>query len=206
MTTILVHGAWSTGDVWRDVLDHLGGDAHAPTLPGCGQHGGPIATLEDVVDALVELVADHHEVTLVGHSWSGLVTWQTAARATSVDRLLLINAFEPRPGASLVDAFADDQRASEIETIAQHDGWWPPPSRYELAGDPSLAPGTLDRLATQLQPHPGRTVTDPVGDDLELGSTEVVRLEGGAGDLDPGHWPMVTAPGVLAAWIHRHAS
>lgn len=206
MTTILVHGAWSTGDVWRDVLDHLGGDAHAPTLPGCGPDGDPTTGLQDVVDALVELVADHHEVTLVGHSWSGMVTWQTAARVTSVRRLLLINAFEPTPGASLIDAFADDQRTQEIETIAQHDGWWPPPSRDELAGDPSLAPGTRDRLAAELLPHPGRTITDPVGGDLDLGFTEVVRLEGGVGDLDPGHWPMITAPGALAAWIHRHAS
>lgn len=206
MTTILVHGAWSGGEVWQDVVDHLGGDALAPTLTGCGGSGDPATSLQDVVEGLAEFVAAHDDVTLVGHSWSGLVTWQVAARASSVRRLLLVNAFEPTPGASLIDAFPDDQRTDEIEAIAQHDGWWPPPSRDELASDASLAPGTLDRLATALLPHPGQTVTDPVGDDLGLGSIEVVRLESAGEDLNSGHWPMITAPGALAAWIHRHSS
>lgn len=202
-TTVLVHGAWSTGAVWDEVRGHLDGDVHAPTMPGCGPDGDPAVGLVDVVDALVAELATLDEVVLVGHSWSSLVTWMAAARVDVVSTLLLVGAFPTVEGQSLLDTFDDDHRAAEIAAIEQHDGWWQPPTPDELAADPSLAPRTARRLAAELRPHPGRTVTDPVVAPVELGDVTVERLEDPDRGLDPGHWPMVTAPGALAAWIAR---
>lgn len=203
MTVVLLHGAWSTGSVWDEVGDHLGGEVIAPTLRGCGPNGDPWTGLDQVVRGVVALLGGLDDVTIVAHSWSGLVAWQVAARTACVHRLLLVGAFDAVPGSALVDAFDDAQRHDELAAIEANDGWWPPPARSELAADPALAPGTVDRLARSLLPHPGRTVTDPVPDDLDVGDVEVLRLGEAAGPLDAGHWPMVTAPGALAAWIHR---
>lgn len=206
MVTVLVHGAWSTGEIWRQVRNELGGEVLTPTLPGCGPGGEVGTTLEDCVAGLLEVLAALKRVTLVGHSWSALVTWMAAARSTSVRRLLLVEPFEPVQGEALIDAFGDEQRESELAAIAEHDGWWPPPTAEELAQDDTLAPATASRLLDMLYPHPGLTVTDEVSGPLQLSDVEVVQLSSPQGDLATGHWPMVTAPAALSAWIHRQAN
>ena len=203
MVTVLVHGAWSTGEIWAAVRDELDGEVLTPTLPGCGPGGDVRTTLEDTVDGLLQIVAPLEDLTLVGHSWSALVTWMASARTSAVKHLLLVEPFEPSSGQALVDAFDGDQRRSELAAIADHDGWWPPPTAQELAEDGTLAPATADRLVRTLFPHPGRTVTDPVSGPLTLDELNVVRLSSPGGDLATGHWPMITAPAALAAWIHR---
>lgn len=203
MVTVLVHGAWSTGSIWERVRDELEGEVLTPTLPGCGPDGKVDTTLEDTVEGLLDVLAPLEQVTLVGHSWSGLVTSMAAARTSTVRRLLLVEPFDAIEGEALVDAFGDEQRESEIGAIAEHDGWWPPPTARELAEDDTLAPATADRLLGMLSPHPGRTVTDPVSGPVELHDVDVIRLSSPAGDLATGHWPMITAPPALAAWIHR---
>lgn len=204
MVTVLVHGAWSNGSVWTGVRDALGGEVLTPTLPGCGPDGEAGTSLEDAVEGLLEVVSPLRDVTLVGHSWSGLVTSMAAARSAAVRRLLLVEPFEPTEGQSLVDAFSERQREAERAAIEEHGGWWPPPTGEELARDDTLAPATADQLLGMLWPHPGRTVTDPVQGPLELRDVAVVRLSSPEGDLATGHWPMITAPAALAAWIHRH--
>ncbi|MEZ4562941.1 MAG: alpha/beta fold hydrolase [Thermomicrobiales bacterium] len=80
-TFVLVHGAWAGSWIWSKVIPYLraaGHEVHAVTLTGLGDRAhlaSPEITLDthiaDVVNTI--LYADLHNVSLVGHSYSGMV-------------------------------------------------------------------------------------------------------------------------------------
>lgn len=109
-TFVLITGAWHGGWAWRPVAERLRAVGHrvlAPTLPGLADGDDPAAaTLDDVVDAVVELVEseDLDDVTLVGHSWGGYVIAAAAPRlAGRLRKLIFWSAFVPAAGRSLYD-------------------------------------------------------------------------------------------------------
>lgn len=200
---VLVHGAWSGGEVWSSVRAHVeaaGVDVLAPTLAGCGPAADVQTSLSDVVNDLCDRVRAQAAVTLVGHSWSGLVVSLAAARLTNVSQLVLVKAFEPVAGAALVDAFGAEAAAAERQAIAANDGWWMPPTRRELGRQAGLSPKLADDLSEWLVPQSGRTVTERV-DDVPHLDVEIERWPEDGWPVDPGHWPMLSVPGLLSRWI-----
>lgn len=108
MTTfVLVHGAWLGGWAWKHVTPRLrmaGHEVFAPTLTGLGERvhlahpGVGLEThIQDVVNVLV--FEDLQQVTLVGHSYGGIVITSVADRTPErLAQLVYLDAFVPEDG------------------------------------------------------------------------------------------------------------
>lgn len=112
---VLQHGAWHAGWAWQPVAARLRAAGHrvsAVTSPGLGIDDDPRGvTLADCVDALVAHVesTDRSDVTLVGHSWGGLVIAGAAPRLVDrLKRVVFWSAFVPEAGQSLYDEVPPD--------------------------------------------------------------------------------------------------
>jgi pimeloyl-ACP methyl ester carboxylesterase len=92
-TLVIVHGAMSGGWQWqrvRPMLRAAGHEVYTPTLTGLGERvhlAHPDIDLETHIQDVVNVLEyeDLHAVTLVGHSYSGMVITGVADRAA--DRL-----------------------------------------------------------------------------------------------------------------------
>jgi pimeloyl-ACP methyl ester carboxylesterase len=133
---VLVHGAWHGGWHWEDVAPRLraaGVVTHAPTLTGLGERAaearpdtGLAKHVEDVAQVLEG--EDLNDVTLVGHSYGGMViTGVASCCAERISKLVYIDAFVPEDGQS-----AGDLLGAEFVTAAR--------AAAETAGTPDLLP------------------------------------------------------------------
>lgn len=111
---ILVHGSWLGGWCWRPVQAALAKHGHASeaiTLTGLGDRhhlGSPDTGLvSHVRDLLAHLdFADGDTVTLVGHSYGGLVAAEAAAlRPDRVAQLVVMDGFVGEAGKSIFDSY-----------------------------------------------------------------------------------------------------
>ena len=120
-TFVVIHGAWGGGWAWAAVDSMLTAAGHAmtrPTLTGLGERvhladaGTDLEThISDVVNHLVfERLGD---VVLVGHSYGGMVAMGVLHRVPErIRRVVLVDAFLPEDGESVVDAV----RGTGLET------------------------------------------------------------------------------------------
>jgi pimeloyl-ACP methyl ester carboxylesterase len=107
---VLVHGAWHGSWCWARVVELLaarGVKASAPCLTGVGERVKEVSastTLATHVDDVVKACAAFSRVTLVGHSYAGLViTPACDALAEKLDALVYLDAFLPANGQSGFD-------------------------------------------------------------------------------------------------------
>ena len=110
-TYVLVHGAWGGGWDWRPVSDILTSRGHLvfrATLTGLGERAhlatpdiGLETHITDVVNTI--LYEDLRDVTLVGHSYGGMVITGVADRIPDrIAHLAYVDAFVPEDGESLM--------------------------------------------------------------------------------------------------------
>ncbi|MCE7979794.1 MAG: alpha/beta fold hydrolase [Caldilinea sp. CFX5] len=132
---VLVHGAWVGGWYLRDIarlLRAAGYEVFTPTLTGLGErvHLGHRAVgldthVQDIVNVLV--YEDLWEVTLVGHSYGGMViTGVAEAVPERIGQLIYLDAFVPQNGQSLGDLVP--ALVPYLEGVAAQfgDGWQVP--------------------------------------------------------------------------------
>ena len=107
---VLVHGAFSGAWIWGPLMDRLKAAGHsveAFDLPGLGDDHTPAseAGLDACVARLCEVLAASSEpAVVVGHSMSGIIATQGAARCPErVAALVYVAAFLPKDGQSLLD-------------------------------------------------------------------------------------------------------
>jgi pimeloyl-ACP methyl ester carboxylesterase len=148
---VVVHGGWAGGWQWRQVatlLEAAGHMAFCPTLTGCGERvhlAHPQIDLDlhtqDIVNVLE--YEDLHEVTLVGHSYGGMVITNVAERAPNrLRQLVYLDAFVPHDGESLMDIIGQvlgSAAVAQIEELVrtQGDGWRFPRSPVDSDGVPN---------------------------------------------------------------------
>jgi pimeloyl-ACP methyl ester carboxylesterase len=187
-TFVLITGAWHGGWAWRPVAEHLraaGNRVLTPTLPGLSDGADPTPyTLEDVIDAVVDLVEgeDLRDVTLVGHSWGGYVIAGAAPRlASRLRKLVFWSAFVPAEGRSLYDevppqyqALFDGQaQASGNNSVAM------PFEVWQAAFMPDASEEIQRLVHSLLVPQPMQYFTEPVTPlDLEILGVPVAFLLG----------------------------
>jgi pimeloyl-ACP methyl ester carboxylesterase len=100
---VLVHGAWNGDWVWTEMEERLvaqGAAVRSVTLPAHADDPTPVedTSLEAYVDQVLSVVGDE-PVTLVGHSFGGVVVSLTAEREPSrVRGVLYVGAFLPADG------------------------------------------------------------------------------------------------------------
>ena len=106
-TIVLVHGAWHGSWCWARVVELLaarGVKAVAPCLAGVGERVKEVSastTLSTHVDDVVKACAAFSRVTLVGHSYAGLVITPACDElAEKLDALVYLDAFLPANGQS----------------------------------------------------------------------------------------------------------
>jgi pimeloyl-ACP methyl ester carboxylesterase len=167
-TFVLVHGAFQGGWVWGrvdDALTELGHKVFRPTLSGCGLHRDrpdPAAGLSHFTAEVVRFLRDEGliNVTLVGHSYAGLICCCAAQAAPdAVSRLILVDGVLPQPGKSFAD-MGGEQAAKMLAQQAGDDGLvrpWP----LEAFG---VAPHAQQWFKERLGPFPLAAFTEPCPD------------------------------------------
>ena len=103
---VLVHGAWHGGWCWDDVRSALPG-AVAPTLSGLSDRARELSfdvTLDTHVADVVAAARRFERVTLVGHSYGGLVlSHALRSLGEKIERLIYLDAFVADDGQSGFD-------------------------------------------------------------------------------------------------------
>jgi pimeloyl-ACP methyl ester carboxylesterase len=138
MATFLVaHGAWTAGWAWKKMRPLLEGRGHVlltPTYTGLGERSHlahPDIDLEThIADVLGVLrFEDLERVTLIGHSYGGMVATGVADRAPErISCIVYVDAFVPRDDQSLFDLqISESRERMRAEARAQGEGWRIPP-------------------------------------------------------------------------------
>lgn len=130
---MLVHGAWQTAATWDLVLPPLqsaGGRVFTAKLTGLEADGPELTeavTLETHIQDVVRLmeVEDLHDVTLVGHSYGGMIVTGVAERAgPRIGRLVYVDAFVPSDGQAAMELLPESiQTAFREQARAEGNGW-----------------------------------------------------------------------------------
>ncbi len=208
-TFVLMHGAWHGGWTWNAVAARLraaGHEVFQPTAPGLspGDDRRGIG-LADAADHLVAYVngLDLRDVTLVAHSWGGMVLSASVHRLEErLARAVYFNAFLPLSGQSLFDLFPPDYRtlftglaeASEDRTVAL------PLAVWRRAFMQDAEPAAQEIVHSLMLPQPFATFTDPVGevdyDSLNVPTSYVISPDDHA--LPPGEYGWSRFPDRLA--------
>ncbi len=117
---VLVHGAWQTASTWDLVTPRLrtaGHEIWVPLLSGLENDASllsPAIGLQTHIGDVISVLTREnlHDVTLVGHSYAGMIISGVAEYVPNrLNRLVYVDAFIPRDGQSALDLLP--------ETIAQ---------------------------------------------------------------------------------------
>ena len=224
-TYVLVHGAWHGGWCWAKVarlLRDAGHEVYTPTLTGLGERAHlarPEIDLDThIQDVVAMLEAEElRQVTLVGHSYGGMVITGVAARTSGrIGHMVYLDAFVPEAGKSLLDYVSELAGAMREAAVAHGEGWKLPSFPPERFGVTSQR--DTEWLTKHLVPQPLRTFEQalPVAGGEKLKRTYVYCSKPATGafdqfaerlrddrkwtfhDVKTGHDAMVTAPGEIA--------
>lgn len=137
-TFLVVHGAFSGGWSWRRVGEILAAEGHTvftPTLTGLGERShlaSPDVSLSTHVEDILAVLNFERllGVTLVGHSYGGMVITGVAERAAErIEALIYVDALIPGDGQCLLDLLEPEAVALVEEAAAAWgDGWKVPPT------------------------------------------------------------------------------
>jgi len=168
-THVLVHGAWHTGDLLKEIANTIESEGHkvyTPTLAGNNPQDDKSVGLNDAIKSLVSYFEtnDIRDCILIGHSYGGMVITGAFDKlgAERIKRLVFWNAFVPNPGECLNDMVPPNY-VGLFDAIAQDDGsvLLPYPIWREAFindADEDLAKASYERL----NPHPYKTFTDTI--------------------------------------------
>ncbi|MFE3873921.1 alpha/beta fold hydrolase [Kitasatospora sp. NPDC059146] len=210
------HGAWAFEAV-VPLLERAGHAVHALTLTGLHPHDDPAAIAAANLDThaadVLRLLerADLEDVTLVGHSYGGMVITAAADRADGrVSRLVYLDACVPRDGDSCWSLMNEGYRQSFVAGAAVTGYAVRPPWRPD--GDPRRRPHPLAAFLQTVHltgAHaavPRREfVYCSAWEDRTPFAGQRSRLLADPGwtvhDLPTGHNAMREAPGAVAALL-----
>lgn len=134
MTTfVLVHGAWQGASTWDLVVPTLRNAGHlvyTPTLLGLGANAhrlSPDVTLDMHIQDVLGVInyENLHDITLVGHSYAGMIITGVAEQARErIERLVYADAFVPGDGQSALQLMPERfQSAFRNQAQTEGDGW-----------------------------------------------------------------------------------
>ena len=232
MATFLVaHGAWSAGWVWkkmRPLLRERGHELFTPTYTGVGERvhlaAPDVGLTTHIADVLAVLeFEDLHDVTLIGHSYGGMVATGVADRAPQrIAQLVYLDAFVPRDGQSLDSLCAAQVRSRMSNAVhGNADEWRIPPNPLPT----DTLPEDVGWITPRRVMQPRKTFEEPIRitrvvDGLPKTYVYCTRVEPGDAfrpfaerarsepgwrylELDASHSPHVTAPQALADLLDR---
>src|SRR5215467_6804440 len=169
-TYVLVHGAWHTGKELEPVaalIRAAGHEAFTPTIRGNRPEDPRTIGLAEATQSIIDYLVENglREITLVGHSYGGMIITGVADRIQDrIRRLVYWNAFVPNDGESVID-MVPPQYAELFDAVAAKRGDGSvvlpfPIWREAFINDADL--DTAERAYRALNPHPLRTLTDRI--------------------------------------------
>jgi pimeloyl-ACP methyl ester carboxylesterase len=169
-TFLLVHGAWHGGWCWQRtarLLRTAGHEVFTPTLTGLGEREhllnadvGLDTHINDVLGVLK--YEDLRNVTLVGHSYGGMVIAGVADKAAErIAHLVYLDAFVPGDGQCMLD-FQPPKVLARFKERVRNEG-----DGYKLPSFPAEMFGVTNEvdlawIRPRLNPHPFKTKVDAV--------------------------------------------
>ena len=162
-SVVLAHGAWSAAWAWkkmRPLFRAAGHEFFSPTYTGLGERAHlaqpniDLSTHIDDVQSVLEF-EDLRDVTLIGHSYGGMVATGVADKAPDrLARVIYLDAFAPRNGQSLFDLVGPKTEAAMRGSAEkQGDGWRIPP----INPPPDTSPEDLAWTGPRRRPQPIKT-------------------------------------------------
>ena len=137
-TFVLVHGAWQGISTWDLIVPNLQRAGHkvfTPVLTGLGTDShrlSPAVNLDAHIDDVTSLLKNEglQEITLVGHSYAGMVITAVAHReGRRLRRLVYVDAFVPGDGESALDLLPENiQESFREQARTKGEGWRLPAS------------------------------------------------------------------------------
>jgi pimeloyl-ACP methyl ester carboxylesterase len=174
---VLVHGSWHGGWCWRDVERRLRAEGHtvfAPTLTGLAERAHlltPAVNLSTHVTDVARLieVEELEKVTLVGHSYGGLVISHVASRVASrLAERVYLDAFVPSSGQTgfeqMQAKYGESWRKKTVDSRI--------PPMLSAAAMGVTEPARAAWVDRKLTPHPLGTYEER----LELDEAVVARV------------------------------
>jgi pimeloyl-ACP methyl ester carboxylesterase len=232
MATFLVaHGAWSAGWAWkkmRPLLRAAGHELWTPTYTGLGERahlGRADVSLDTHIQDIVAVLEteDLTDVTLIGHSYGGMVATGVADRAPErVAKLVYLDAFAPKDGQAIFDLVPPDIAARmRAGAAASESGYGVPvnpmpsdtaPEDQAWAG-PRRKPQPLQAFATKLklnaEPSMPRTyiyaTKAGIGDNFRQFYRRAQDEGWKTYEIDASHNPHITNPQALLAILNEIA-
>jgi pimeloyl-ACP methyl ester carboxylesterase len=190
-------------------------------LGECGHLARPDIDLETHIADILGVLAfeDLSNVSLIGHSYGGMVATGVADRARArIARLIYIDAFAPADGDSVFELLPASARAQRkpspdgmIPPVAMPSGTSPEDRAW---CDPLRLPQPAKTFEQKLKLQNGALTlprhyiycTRNAPDDRFRQFYERAKREGwGADEIDSSHNPHITCPEVLADLLHRTA-
>jgi pimeloyl-ACP methyl ester carboxylesterase len=113
-TIVIVHGAWSSANDWQQTAEYLrstGSKVTTVNLPGHGSDDAPVSgiSLQLYIYEVLKAIGDETNVTLVGHSFGGIVVRAVAELiASQIKKIIYVAAFVPQNGDSLLSIAQTD--------------------------------------------------------------------------------------------------
>jgi pimeloyl-ACP methyl ester carboxylesterase len=130
---VLVHGAWQTASTWDLVIPKLRAAGHEvwiPLLSGLENDANPLTPaiglrthIEDVIGVLTR--ENLQDVTLVGHSYAGMIITGVAEDALHrLNGLVYVDAFIPCDGQSALELLPETVAKSfRQQADSEGEGW-----------------------------------------------------------------------------------
>ncbi len=168
-TFVLIPGAWHGSWCWRYVvplLETAGNRACALTLPGLAERSSMRMSGVDLDRMIADVIdyirsQDLNDVTLVGHSFGGMVVHGVADRlADRLRRLVYLDALWSRNGECVFDVMPGirEERIRQSQAFDGGFGMPPPePGAFGVADEAQKA-----WLEEKLTPHPLQSYQSPI--------------------------------------------
>ena len=146
---LLVHGVWSDGSIWREVITFL---AHQGFSVKAAQI--PLTSFEEDVAAVNRTLGQlEGPVVLVGHSYGGGVISE-AGNDPKVARLVYIAALAPQPGEVLGAILGRNPPAANIEMQPDAHGFiWATADQYQDAMAHDIHRGLVHMAVAVQKPY-----------------------------------------------------
>ena len=226
-TFVLVHGSCHGGWCWKRVIPFLSKDGHevyTPTLTGLGERSHlvsmDIGLHTHILDIIQVLEYENlSKVTLVGHSYGGLVIGGVAEQVPSrIIRLVYLDAYIPQDNKSAFDIIPGLQTIYKERALKEQGKEWLVAS-YEPEEFGVTNPDDINWMRTRLCPMPWHThdqpirITNPEAKRLSksyisctrFGKSQFNAQRSSQGwdyhELMKGHDVMITAPSQLVQML-----
>ena len=224
-TIVLAHGAWSAAWAWkkmRPLFKAAGHEFYSPTYTGLGERAHLMRPEIDLSTHIQDVLAvlefeDLKDVTLLGHSYGGMVATGVAHKAPGrIARLVYIDAFAPKDGQSLFDLVGPKVEGNmRAGAATSGDGWRLPINPMP----PDTSPEDVAWASPRRRPQPIKTFEQKiklVSNDPPPPRHYIYATRSGPGDvfrqfseraksepgwkhykIDSSHNPHITCPDVL---------